>query len=186
MDRRCISPVHHLAWNVPSVGMCYNRTSYNYIVLRDTYMSRVNPTDLLLAFRGLMATMLSYSAVEGRRLGLSLLEIAVLEHLQSVGELTPGQIGERLAMSSGTVTGLLDRLERGGYLERVRHPQDRRSVVVRPRGPSTTQVQHERGGLSQELYALAAGLSEAERAVVAAYLRSVAETISRHQREDAP
>lgn len=144
-------------------------------------MSRYEPHDLLLAFRSLVAALMSYSAAEGRRLGLSMVEIAVLEHLQSSGELTPGQIGERLALSSGTVTGLIDRLERGGYIERARHPQDRRSVVIRPVGPQTAQVRDARGSMSQELSTLAAGLSEAEREVVVRYLEQAAAAIRRSQ-----
>lgn len=147
-------------------------------------MASYEPRELMLGLRGLIAAILSYSAAEGRRLGLSLIEIAALEHLQHAGELTPGQLGERLALSSGTVTGVVDRLERAGFLERLRHPQDRRSVVIRPLGPRTEAVQQERAAMSAELLALVQGLGPEERAAVGRYLAGVAAAIGRGQGRD--
>lgn len=39
-------------------------------------------------------------------------------------------VGQRLGVSPSTMTGLADRLERGGYVERRRHPSDRRATVL--------------------------------------------------------
>jgi len=39
-------------------------------------------------------------------------------------------VGQRLGVSPSTMTGLGDRLERGGYVERRRHPSDRRATVL--------------------------------------------------------
>lgn len=65
------------------------------------------------------------------RYGLSLAEMLALDHLESAGELTPGQLGPRLQLTSGAVTALIDRLERRGLAERAPNPTDRRSTVVR-------------------------------------------------------
>jgi len=54
-----------------------------------------------------------------------------MDHLHEAGELTPGQLAERLCLTSGAVTALLDRLERLGWAKREPHPHDRRSVIVR-------------------------------------------------------
>ncbi|NJN19349.1 MAG: hypothetical protein HC822_25405 [Oscillochloris sp.] len=59
----------------------------------------------------------------------------------------------------------------------------RRSVVIRPVGPASAQVQSERSGLSQEMYGLAANLSADERALVIGYVRGVATAISRRRHE---
>lgn len=47
------------------------------------------------------------------------------------GPVTAGQIMERTKLTSGAVTGLIDRLARKGYVERAADPQDRRKVLVR-------------------------------------------------------
>jgi DNA-binding MarR family transcriptional regulator len=50
--------------------------------------------------------------------------------LDWTGPLTAGEIGTYLGLSSGAVTGLVDRLEEGGWVRRERDPNDRRRVVV--------------------------------------------------------
>lgn len=49
--------------------------------------------------------------------------------------LSPGEIAARLKLATGTVTSVVDRLERQGLVQRDRHPDDRRRVVVRPVDP---------------------------------------------------
>ena len=47
------------------------------------------------------------------------------------GEATPNVIAERAVISSASATSVLDTLESRGLVERVRHPDDRRKVIVR-------------------------------------------------------
>jgi DNA-binding MarR family transcriptional regulator len=55
----------------------------------------------------------------------------VLSILADAGHpLPPHEIGERLIVTRATVTGLVDSLERRGYVRRAAHPEDRRSVLV--------------------------------------------------------
>jgi DNA-binding MarR family transcriptional regulator len=58
-------------------------------------------------------------------------ELLALEHLFYDGELTPGELGARLGLSSGTMTALVDRLDGAGYAARTPNPDDRRSQLVR-------------------------------------------------------
>jgi len=44
--------------------------------------------------------------------------------------ITVGEIGERVYLDSSTLTGIIDRMERSGYVERRPNPDDRRSVLV--------------------------------------------------------
>ncbi len=64
-------------------------------------------------------------------MGIELSELAALGHLQAAGPMTLGRLGERLSMSPGAITVLVDRLESRGYAERFPNPKDRRSVLVR-------------------------------------------------------
>jgi DNA-binding MarR family transcriptional regulator len=41
-----------------------------------------------------------------------------------------GELGERVSLDSSTLTGIIDRMERSGYVERRLSPDDRRSVLV--------------------------------------------------------
>lgn len=66
----------------------------------------------------------------GRLLGLSSVERKCIDVLQRLGPVSAGTIGEHTGLTTGAVTGLMDRLERAGYIRRARDPQDRRKVVV--------------------------------------------------------
>ncbi|WP_326559137.1 MarR family winged helix-turn-helix transcriptional regulator [Micromonospora sp. NBC_01796] len=73
----------------------------------------------------------AFAALHG--LGVTDLQalIAVM-HAERRGEpITPGRLGEQLNLSSGSVTALVDRLERTGHIRRDRDTADRRKVFLR-------------------------------------------------------
>lgn len=64
-------------------------------------------------------------------LGISQTAAQALAVLDGAGEpLTPSQIGERLLVSSATMTSLLDTLEQRGWVRRTPNPDDRRSLLI--------------------------------------------------------
>lgn len=66
-----------------------------------------------------------------RRHGLTGPGFNVLMILDGAGEpLAPSQIGERRLVTRGTITALLDTLERQGYVSRHRHPDDGRMQLI--------------------------------------------------------
>ena len=76
---------------------------------------------------------LLHAAAENSHLNPTDFQCLVLLRL---GEpLSPGEIAARLKLATGTVTSVVDRLERQGLVQRDRHPDDRRRVVVRPVDP---------------------------------------------------
>jgi DNA-binding MarR family transcriptional regulator len=63
--------------------------------------------------------------------GVGLSELVALGHLYHDGELTPRELSDRLGLSSGTMTALVDRLEAAGLASRLPNPDDRRSQLIR-------------------------------------------------------
>jgi DNA-binding MarR family transcriptional regulator len=112
-------------------------------------------------------------ATVARRLGASPVEFKAMDHLHAAGELTPGQIGERLSLSSGAVTALLDRLERLGWVERAPHPTDRRSVIVR-RKLVESEAPRIYAEFADEIARAARRLTPAEREACARFLDEAA------------
>jgi DNA-binding MarR family transcriptional regulator len=53
-----------------------------------------------------------------------------LDILDQYGRMTAGRLAELSGLSSGAVTGVIDRLEDGGYARRISDPDDRRRVLV--------------------------------------------------------
>ena len=62
--------------------------------------------------------------------GVNRTAMRCMDVLERVGRLTAGEIAMQTGLSSGAVTALLDRLERAGYVRRLRDPADRRRVWV--------------------------------------------------------
>ena len=48
------------------------------------------------------------------------------------GPQTAGQLAELTGLTTGAITGLVDRLEKVGFVRRDRDPSDRRKVVIHP------------------------------------------------------
>lgn len=100
--------------------------------------------------------------------GISRSDLRCLNLLEG-GPVTPKRIAEALAMSSGSVTALIDRLETLQLVERSRDPSDRRGVLV-----NATPKVFESIGL------LYAQCSDLLRAAVAAYPASEQSDAIRH------
>jgi DNA-binding MarR family transcriptional regulator len=119
-------------------------------------------------------------AALARRLGLTENEVLAVQHLARAGTLTPGQLGGQLQLSSGGVTALLHRLQRGGHITRDPHPRDGRSAVVQLTPGMQEAATKAWAPLVAELEALATDLPEAERDVVGEFLERVADAAERH------
>jgi len=129
------------------------------------------------------AVVLFHEAV-GRRLGLSGTERKLLDVLARLGPATAGQLAAHTGLTSGAITGIVDRLVRAGYARRQPNPADRRSVIV-SRVPSTSldQIRPEVfEPLGQAITELSARYSGEELAAISSYLTGLTE-ILRQQTE---
>ena len=75
---------------------------------------------------------LVHSLLAAEALGLAPTDLMCMCLLQLHGPATPGWLAEMTGLSTGAVTGVVDRLERGGYVTRAQDPHDRRRVIVAP------------------------------------------------------
>jgi DNA-binding MarR family transcriptional regulator len=57
-------------------------------------------------------------------------EVLVLLHFSREGRLPLGKMGDRLMLHQASITNLVDRLEKQGYVEREAHPTDRRTTLA--------------------------------------------------------
>jgi DNA-binding MarR family transcriptional regulator len=133
-----------------------------------------SPIELLTALRRFGLENDRLDAMVARRLGAPPAEFKAMDHLQEAGELTPGQLADRLALTSGAVTALIDRLERLGWAERVPHPSDRRSVIVRAAPGSDSDAMRLYRPLAQAVAAAAGRMSAAERDAAVHFLEEAA------------
>jgi len=75
------------------------------------------------------ATILFHEAIAAK-LGLNSTDHKCLDVILKNQPLTAGQLSALTGLTTGAVTGVLNRLEQAGYVSRVQDPQDKRRVVI--------------------------------------------------------
>jgi DNA-binding MarR family transcriptional regulator len=113
-----------------------------------------------------------------RHVGVSRSDYDALEALDEHGSLTPGELGTLLSLTSGSVTALVDRLEKLGWASRNGHPQDRRKVVVTLTQRAWQVGQDELKPYLEAIDAAGRQLSNDERAVVVGFLNDLVDQIA--------
>jgi DNA-binding MarR family transcriptional regulator len=143
-------------------------------------MSRTQPTrqELVAAIiaqgrANSTSTVLMHAAI-AERLGLNPSDhkCADLMYMQSE-PCTPGRLAELTGLSTGAITGVIDRLERAGFLVREHDHKDRRRVFLRmthARGPELHALF---APLATGIEALCENFKLAELAVVLRFMREI-------------
>jgi DNA-binding MarR family transcriptional regulator len=85
-----------------------------------------------MAGRELSAHTVMFHTAVAERLRLGLTDHKAFDFILRHGPVTAGQLAEITGLTTGAVTGVIDRLEKTGYVERVRDAADRRKVLVHP------------------------------------------------------
>ena len=65
------------------------------------------------------------------RLGISVAQLHILYTLRRNGQMPMSRLAEVLNVSLSNATGLIDRIEERGFVDRTRVPEDRRIVLIR-------------------------------------------------------
>jgi DNA-binding MarR family transcriptional regulator len=89
-------------------------------------------TRLSDGFRQLSAATILFHQAIADRLGMNITDHKCADILARAGPLTAGELARRTGLTTGAITGVIDRLEKRGFVQRVRDPDDRRRVVVSP------------------------------------------------------
>ncbi|HYM84469.1 MAG TPA: MarR family transcriptional regulator [Candidatus Dormibacteraeota bacterium] len=98
----------------------YEQTPDGNVLATEAAMNTIRTADMLFDSIGRLLRPLGVSAAGGLVLGI----------LRDHGRMPPSELGQRLIVTRATVTGLLDSLERRGFVRRSANPADRRSVLV--------------------------------------------------------
>jgi DNA-binding MarR family transcriptional regulator len=111
----------------------------------------------------------------GARLELKDVDLDCLDLAARHGPLSPSALARLAGLHPATMTGILDRLERGGWVARDRDPSDRRAVVVRVLRERSAELFRLYSGMTTKMDEICAGYGEAELEVLADFLRRTAD-----------
>jgi DNA-binding MarR family transcriptional regulator len=97
-------------------------------------------------------------------------DIQCLELIGRHGPLSPTALARLAGLHPATLTGILDRLERGRWIARERDPADRRGVLIRALRDRSAELLALYAGMSQSVDEICASYSDQELGLIAGFL----------------
>ena len=109
----------------------------------------------------------------GAHLDLKDVDLDCLELITRHGPMSPSIVARRAGLHPATMTGVLDRLQRGGWIVRERDPEaaDRRAVTVRALRDRNAEVFQLYSGMNTTMDDLLADYSEADLELLADFIQ---------------
>src|SRR5262249_45297631 len=83
-------------------------------------------------FRQLSAATIMFHQAVADRLGMNVTDHKCADIIERNGPLPAGELAERTGLTTGAITGVIDRLEKAGFVRRAKDPGDRRRVIIEP------------------------------------------------------
>jgi DNA-binding MarR family transcriptional regulator len=125
------------------------------------------PDPLADAGRQLGAQTIAFGNAVAERLGINRTDYECLDLLDAHGPMPAGRLAELTGLTSGAITGVIDRLERARLARRSSDPRDRRRVLVELIDDRNAELDEIFGPYSERWLELAAQFTPADLEVVA-------------------
>jgi DNA-binding MarR family transcriptional regulator len=117
-----------------------------------------------------VAGVVLHNAAVAARLGLGVNDLQVLGLIQRAGRITPGELARSTGLSTGSITGVTDRLVAAGYATRTRDDADRRKVYLEADPAGIARITAHYARYARHLEEVLARRSGAELAVIGDFL----------------
>jgi DNA-binding MarR family transcriptional regulator len=111
----------------------------------------------------------------GAHLDLKDVDLDCLDLIARHGPLSPSALARRAGLHPATMTGILDRLERGGWVARDRDPSDRRAVLVRALRDRNAELIRLYSAMNTSMDQICAEYGDPELELLADFLRRTAD-----------
>lgn len=124
-------------------------------------------SDAVVMFHEALGALMGLSAADNKALGM----------IRREGPMSARELADRIGLTGGAVTGLVDRLEHAGYARRTRHETDRRRLVIEATAPASPQVREAVAEMAQAMGRVTEQFSAAELLVVGRWVELTTATM---------
>ncbi|MFC5702654.1 MarR family winged helix-turn-helix transcriptional regulator [Cohnella faecalis] len=125
---------------------------------------------LTMSMRGLGTRTVLYQQSVAASLGLHNNDFLSIDILHEKGPVTAGELSRLTGLTTGSVTSLIDRLEKNGFVRRQQDPHDRRKVIIVPLYEDKEDVSATYLQLHSEMVKLASSYSDEELELITQFL----------------
>jgi len=141
---------------------------------------------VIAALRRITRAIDQHSRLLLQKYGLTVPQLAALHTIQRKHRIAVGGLAKEIHLSQGTVTGILDRLEKRGLVVRTRGNQDRRSVLVELTEAGDKLVLEAPSLLQERFHQELSRLHEWEQTMILATLQRIASMMDAKEIEALP
>jgi DNA-binding MarR family transcriptional regulator len=104
------------------------------------------------------------------RVDLKDIDLDCFDFISQVGTITPSALSRRTGLHPATLTGIIDRLEKSGWIAREQDPSDRRGTILRALPDRTGELFKLYSGMNDGVDLLCAEYNEAQLETIADFL----------------
>jgi len=130
--------------------------------------------------RGLGTRSVLYQQKVATSLGLYNHDFIAVDILRESGAITAGELSRLTGLTTGSITSLVDRLEKADYVRRESDPKDRRKVMIIPQYEHKEEVKEQYYALHEAMVELASTYTEDELKIIIQFLEN-ANTVLENQ-----
>jgi len=141
---------------------------------------------IVLNVRKIMRAIDMHSASLARKYGMTSPQLICLKRLAESGETTPGALAKSVHLSHATVTGIINRLEGKGLVERSRSLEDGRSFLIKITGAGLSMLESSPSVLQEQFMNELSRLAEWEKTMILSSLQRITSMLSVDSLEVAP
>lgn len=127
--------------------------------------------------RELSARTVMFHGAVAEKMGLSVTEHKALDILSRQGPITAGRLAEVTGLTTGAITGMVDRLENAGFVRRVPDPSDRRKIRIEAVVEKYEAMAEIFASLGQAMNALLESYNDKELAIIHNFMSRLPEVM---------
>ena len=143
------------------------------------YSDEETMTSLKQSFRHLSTNTVLFHHALSAKIGLSYADHKYLEIILQSPSITAGKLAEYTGLTTGAITGVIDRLEKAGLVKRCKDPHDRRRVIIKPVPENIQKIQSLFSSLNQAIDDLCSRYQPEELSIIHDFVNQTIEILKR-------